>query len=119
LTGFFVGWGKPLSASQHFALLGGSSHFVAAVDGESGNVIGFVTALTDGVNSAFIPLLEVLPAYQKRGIGSELMRGILRKLDAIPCVDLMCDAEMQTFYEKFAMFKSHGMILRKYLGGST
>jgi hypothetical protein len=33
---------------------------------DNGRVIGFITAVTDKVLSAYIPLLEVLPAY--RGI---------------------------------------------------
>ena len=31
----------------------------------------------------------------------------------IPCVDLMCDADMQSYYERFGMLKSHGMVIRK------
>ena len=114
LVGFFVGWKKPLTREQHFALLSGSTHFVVAIDDEIGKVIGFVTALSDGVNSSFIPLLEVLPAYQGRGIGTGLMCRVLQKLDAITNVDLTCDVEMQSFYEGFGMLKSSGMVLRKY-----
>jgi len=46
-------------------------------DTENGRVVGFVTAVSDGVVSAFLPLLEVLPEYQGRGIGSELVRRML------------------------------------------
>jgi ribosomal protein S18 acetylase RimI-like enzyme len=113
LRGFFVGWRAPLAAERHYELLRGSSHFVAAFDGSV--AVGFVTALTDGVNSSFIPLLEVLPEYQRRGIGSELVRRMLAKLEGIVCVDLTCDPEMQPFYERFKMLRSSGMVLRKYL----
>lgn len=78
-------------------------------------MIDFITALSDGVNSSFIPLLEVLPEYQGKGIGTKLVEKILQKLDGITNVDLTCDAEMQSFYERFQMLKSHGMVLRKYL----
>jgi hypothetical protein len=64
LNGFFVGWPHPLSPETHLHLLAGSDQFVLAIDSESGQVAGFVTALTDGALSGFIPLLEVLPAYQ-------------------------------------------------------
>ena len=57
------------------------------------SVVGFVTAVSDGVLSAYIPLLEVLPEYQDRGIGSELMRRILEQLDDLYMVDVLCDAE--------------------------
>jgi len=113
LEGFFVGWKAPLTKEKHYELLKGSTHFVVALSGTK--AVGFVTALSDGVSSGFIPLLEVLPDYQKLGIGTELFRRILVKLDGIANVDLMCDIDIQAFYERFGMLKSHGMVLRKYL----
>ena len=62
-----------------------------ALDGDA--VVGFVTAASDGVLSAFIPLLEVLPAYRDRGIGAELVRRLLGQLDDLYMVDLCCDAD--------------------------
>ena len=44
-------------------------------------MVGFVTAISDGVLSAFIPLLEVLPEWQGPGIGTELVRRILAELE--------------------------------------
>ena len=75
----------------------GKQNIIVALDGDT--AVGFITALSDGVNSAFIPLLEVLPEYQSHGIGSELMRRMLIKLDDITNIDLTCDADMQAFYE--------------------
>ena len=69
----------------------------------------------DGVNSSFISLLEVLPAYQRRGIGSELLRRMLMKLDNIANIDLTYDAETQPFYERFKMLKSTSMVIRKQI----
>jgi ribosomal protein S18 acetylase RimI-like enzyme len=114
LKGFFVGWRSPLTSEQHYDILRGSTHFAVALNSD-GRVVGFITALCDGVNSAFIPLLEVLPEYQHRGIGSKLLRLMLTKLDGIPSIDLTCDPEMQPFYERFKMLRSTGMILRKNL----
>ena len=71
LVGFFVDWTSKPSPQVHLKILHGSSHVVVAIDEESEQVVGFVTAISDGVLSAYIPLLEVLPAYQERGIGSE------------------------------------------------
>ena len=72
LQGFFVGWPNPPSPETHLEILQGSSNFVLAIDDETGNVVGFVSAVSDGVLSAYIPLLEVLPSYQNRGIGTAL-----------------------------------------------
>lgn len=77
-------------------------------------MVGFITAITDGVLSAYIPLLEVLPAYRGRGTGSELLRRLLQKLDHLYMVDLLCDAELQPFYERMGMRPATGMMIRNY-----
>ncbi len=110
---------RPLSlpigmAQTHLALLQKSAHVVLAVDDETGNVVGFVTAISDEVLTAHIPLLEVLPAYQERGIGGELMRRVLAELSKLYAVDLLCDPEMQAFYERLGMRRAVGMMVRNY-----
>ena len=113
LQGFFVGWRSPRTPEEHLQILEGSDDLVLAVDGDTGRVVGFATALTDGVQAAFIPLLEVLPDYQGRGIGSELVRRLLDRLGSVPCIDLTCDPELQPFYERFGLQRSVGMIVRR------
>jgi GNAT superfamily N-acetyltransferase len=75
-------------------------------------VIGLVTALADGALAAFVPFLEVLPEYQGRGIGSELMRRVLARLDGSYSVDLCCDEELVPFYEALGLVRLAGMGLR-------
>jgi ribosomal protein S18 acetylase RimI-like enzyme len=114
LFGFFEGWQRPLSPDQHVRILKRSTHLVLAIDQKAGRVVGFINALTDGCNSAFIPLLEVLPEYQNRGVGSELVRRMLALLADYPCIDLTCDPGMQAFYERHGMVRSVGMSVRDY-----
>ena len=114
LKGFFVGWPNPPSPEMHLKLIAKSDHVVLAVDEETNNVVGFVTAISDGVLSAYIPLLEVLPAYKGRGIGKELVQRMLEKLSGLYMVDLLCDPELQPFYERFGMKPAFGMMLRNY-----
>ena len=114
LHGFFDGWRRPRTPAEHMKILEGSDHIVLAVDTDSGRVVGFVTALTDGIQSAFIPLLEVLPAYRHRGIGTALVTRVLARLKGIPAIDLTCDPELQRFYTRFGMTPSVGMIIRDY-----
>jgi GNAT superfamily N-acetyltransferase len=116
LEGFFVGWPYPPSPETHLRLLSGSDHVVLAIDVERGQVIGFVTALTDGVLSGFIPLLEVLPAYQGQGVGQALMTRMLDRLGHLPNIDLLCDATVVPFYERFGMKPVAGMALRRPMG---
>jgi ribosomal protein S18 acetylase RimI-like enzyme len=114
LGGFFVGWPNPPSPETHLKLLRNSDHVVLALDEETGNAVGFITAISDGVLSAYIPLLEVLPAYRGKGIGQELIRRMLAKLSGLYMVDLICDPEAQPLYERLGMKKATGMMLRNY-----
>ena len=112
LEGFFVGWKTPLTQKQHFKHFEKCAHFVAALD--KTKVVGFISALSDGVGCAFIPLLEVLPEYQKQGIGKELVRRMLDILKDIYAIDLICDEDVQGFYERFGMIKLSAMGLRRH-----
>ena len=114
LRGFFVGWPNPPSPETHLAILRRSDAVVLAIDEEAGQVVGFVNALSDGVLSAFIPLLEVLPEYQGRSVGSELVQRLMAQLSDLYAVDLLCDAEVQPFYARLGMSAGQGMMLRRY-----
>ncbi len=114
LCGFFVGWRSLPDEEKHLEILRNSQHVVLAIDAGSNRVVGRVNCLTDGIQSAYIPLLEVLPDYKGQGIGSQLMTRMLGKIRQIPAVDLICDPEVQPFYERLEMLKTHGMALRNY-----
>jgi GNAT superfamily N-acetyltransferase len=114
LSGFFVGWPHPPSSETHYDLLAGSDVIVLAIDEETDRVIGFVTAITDGVLCAYLPLLEVLPDYQKRGIGSELVRRILKMLRPLYMIDLVCDDRLVGFYERFGLWSATAMCQRDF-----
>lgn len=112
LEGFFEGWPDPPDPQTHRRLLEGSSHVWFARRGQ--RVIGFVTAISDGVLSAYIPLLEVLPHERGNGIGAELLRRMLASLDHLYMVDLCCDPDRVAFYERNGMHPAHAMIRRNY-----
>lgn len=69
---------------------------MAAVDSTTGRVVGFVAAISDGVLTAFLSWLEVLPDYQGRGIGTRLLSRMLTELDHLYSVDLICDPELRS-----------------------
>lgn len=114
LPGFFVGWPNPPSPETHLKMLRNSFKVVLAFDEQTNQVIGFISAIGDGVLSAYIPFLEVLPEYQNKGIGKELVQRMLKELDDIYMIDLICDENLQTYYEKFNLIKANGMIKRNY-----
>jgi GNAT superfamily N-acetyltransferase len=114
LEGFFVGWPAPPSPATHLRILHGSHAVALAIDDRTGRVIGFITALSDGVISACIPLLEVLPEYQGSRIGSTLVQLMLDHLSDLYMVDLTCDLRTQPFYARLGLQPSQGMMLRRY-----
>ena len=114
LRGFFVGWPNPPGPETHRRLLEGSDAVVLAVDDGSDRVVGFITAISDGVLSAYIPLLEVLPAWQGQGIGQELVRRMVGRLRDLYMIDLLCDEDLQSFYERLGFTRAQGMVVRNY-----
>ncbi len=114
LEGFWKGWPNPPSSEKHRQILENSEFKILAVDSDTGKVVGFITAISDGVLSVYIPFLEVLPKYRRQGIASELVKRLLGKVKDLYMIDLTCDAELQFFYEKFGLKKSMGMMARNH-----
>jgi ribosomal protein S18 acetylase RimI-like enzyme len=114
LAGFWAEWPTAPSPEMHLRILSGSEKVVLAIDSDAGDrVVGFVTAVGDGVFASYIPLLEVLPDYRGRGIGSELVTRLLRRLTDRYMVDLVCDEGLIPFYERFGMERYGAMVLRR------
>ncbi|HVV19995.1 MAG TPA: GNAT family N-acetyltransferase [Pseudonocardiaceae bacterium] len=109
LAGFFVGWPRP--PADRVAVLRGADHVVLAYDGD--RLVGFVTALSDGVLMAYLPLLEVLPEYQRSGVGTELVNRVLAEIGDVYGVDVCCDDDVVPYYERFGFQRVNGMVLRR------
>lgn len=114
LSGFFVGWGNYPQPETHLYLMHNSYKAIVAIDETNKRVVGFITAISDGVISAYIPLLEVRPDYQQQGIGEILVKMMLQELSDIYMIDLSCDDDLVPYYERFAMTKGNSMIIRNY-----
>jgi len=112
--GFFVNWPNHPDAATHLKILMGSYCSFVAIEKETNKVIGFINAVSDGVLTAYIPLLEVLPEYQGKGIGKELVRLILEELKDLYMIDICHDEELAPYYEKFGAFPSHSSVFRNY-----
>jgi len=112
--GFFVNWPNPPTPETHYKLLKNSYQVVLALDEKSQQVVGFINAISDGVLSAYIPLLEVLPEHQNQGIGKKLVKKMLDQLKHLYMIDLLCDENLQGYYEKLGMNKAQGMMIRNY-----
>lgn len=114
LDGFFVGWASKPTQQKFLQLLNDVKYKVLAYNRKSNKVIGFIYAITDNVICAYIPLLEVLPEFQDKGIGNMLISTLLNKLKDYYMIDLCCDENLSIFYKKKGFKKVSGMIIRNY-----
>ncbi|WP_291424014.1 GNAT family N-acetyltransferase [Deinococcus sp.] len=117
LEGFFVNWPDPPSAATLRRILENSYAYVLAV-APGGQVVGFVNAISDGVLSAYIPLLEVRPEWQSQGIGSALVQHLLAGLSGLYMIDTSCDDDLVAFYQRFGMSRGNALFLRNYAAQS-
>jgi len=105
-----VGWTaytKDITGLQ--AGLAQSSLVISAWEGKI--LVGLIRALTDGQTMAYIQDILVLPDYHKQGLGSQLMRQMLAKVEGIRQIILMTDAgeenaPLHDWYRSFG-FKSY------------
>jgi ribosomal protein S18 acetylase RimI-like enzyme len=114
LDGFFEGWPNPPDAATHLRILESAYAVQLAIDTRSDRVVGFVNAISDGVLSAYVPLLEVLPEWRGQGIGRALVQRLCEQLSHLYMVDLVCDPELEAFYEPLGFHKMLGMGKRNY-----
>lgn len=113
LEGFFVGWPEHPDLEAHLKILRKSYAVWLAFD--QGQCVGFINAISDGVFYAFIPLLEVLPNYQGKGIGTELVRRMVETLEDMYAIDIVCDESVAPFYKTRGFDRCVGMVKRNYI----
>lgn len=81
----------------HQALLASHS-LVTAWDGNK--LVGLGNAISDGCLVVYFPHLLVLPEYQGRGIGKQLMRKLLFLYDGFHQQVILADGQAPDFYRK-------------------
>lgn len=113
VAGLFSYWGTAPAPQDIVRIFTGSDFVVLAVETETQQVIGYITAISDGVSAAYIPHLEVRAEWRNRGIGLELVQRMLAKLRHLYMIDLMCDEELVPFYEKAGFQPWQGMLIRQ------
>lgn len=112
LEGFFNDWENAPTPATHLHLLERSYKVVVAIDEEKNEVVGFITAISDGLLSASISFLEVLPQYRGQGIGKDLLKEMLEELDHLYMIDVVGDETVKQFCEELGFKPSIGMVKR-------
>jgi ribosomal protein S18 acetylase RimI-like enzyme len=100
-----VGWD---GRKDQWEKIAGCTYLTAACF-DHDRLVGFVDVLSDGVDDALIRGLVVHPAYQRQGIGLELLQMVIKKVKAekIKTTNVLFDLELAGLYRK-AGFKIIG-----------
>ncbi|HAT55470.1 MAG TPA: GNAT family N-acetyltransferase [Lactobacillus sp.] len=78
------------------ALMVAIAHSVNIAAFDDDKLVGLLRYVTDEVSIAFIQDILVLPDYQRRGIGGNLMKTAMQRLKNIGQVHLLTDNEPKT-----------------------
>lgn len=113
LEGFLAHWDFVPPQDTLLRLLRGSSHILIALDSERREVLGYIAALSDGVSSGYISHLEVRLAHRNHGIGTELTRRMLLKLQSLYGIYLGCAPALVPFYERLGFQKMAALSRRR------
>jgi GNAT superfamily N-acetyltransferase len=112
MKGFFVDWPNPPTDLTLRKILHNSQFIYLALN--DNKLVGFINGISDQVLSTYIPLLEVLPEYQGKGIGQGLVTRMMEELKGIYMIDICCDEDVIPFYEKNGFRRGHSVIKRNY-----
>lgn len=103
-----TGWNEEyrLSPNDLIQALRSSWYTLGAYDGE--RLVGFSRLVSDGVLHAMIYEMIVLPEYQGRGIGGEILKKLVEKCNeaGVRDIQLFCARGKRGFYER------HGFVAR-------
>lgn len=82
-------------------IIAGSHCFVAARDA-AGCIIGMGRAISDGVSDAYIQDVTVAPDHRGKGVGSDIVAAIVRRLkaDGLVWIGLVAENNSHPFYER-------------------
>lgn len=79
---------------------------------EEDRLIGIIRAVGDGASIVFIQDLLVLPEYQRKGIGSALLKKVLDRYNGVYQIELMTDNEP----ERIGFYKVAGFVKADEIG---
>lgn len=79
---------------------------------EEDRLVGIIRAVGDGATILFIQDILVMPQYQRRGIGTRLIKSIMKKYDSVCQMELLTDSTEKTI----AFYKSVGFVPANEIG---
>ena len=88
---------------------------------EKEKLVGVVRVVGDGISIVFVQDILVLPKYQRKGVGSALMRAILKKYASVYQVELLTDSteKSKAFYSSVGLVSVGELGCSAYIRMST
>ena len=111
-----VGWTNYTDRPQMLrAALDNSLLTLGAYDGDK--LVGLVRAVGDGYSVVFVQDILVLPEYQRRGIGTALLRAVKDRYPDVYQLELMTDNTEKTvaFYRSLGLTPAEEIGCRAFL----
>lgn len=84
-----------------------------------GRLIGFGRALSDGVYRALLDDIVVDDSFRKQGIGKEIVKRLLEKLDCVEEIYLNTGGHLFEFYSSLGFVAFSGLTMRRNVGPGT
>ena len=97
-----IGWNRMENEYKNPLLT--SYYHIAVYEKEV--LIGYIDCVSNGVTDAYIQDLMVHPDYQRRGVGTDLMKKMIDYLKKkhIYMISVDFEEKLKPFYEKFGFF---------------
>jgi hypothetical protein len=104
-------WGEPAAFTQerlndHFAAVS----FVAHVRGSGGELVGYISALSNGLASVFVDSLLIDPEYDREVVGGLLLEAVLNNFPGCPVYGMPFVDEQEIFRNQGVKVYSREML---------
>ncbi len=103
-------WAQGRQVAQIAESLRGSYLLLGVWEGD--RLIGVARAISDGVYRAVIDDVIVDEPYRGRGIGTEMMRHLVKRLAHVQGIGLGCDPDQVPFYKRLGFLPANCPQLR-------
>jgi ribosomal protein S18 acetylase RimI-like enzyme len=103
-----VGWKTAEYPNRLYCAIKNSDYVMSVWD--NNELIGLISAISDGAINVFITYLLVKPEYQKQGIGKILLTDFCKKFEGFGRRIVSTEIDKEEFYNKFG-FLIDGIVM--------